>query len=338
MKTGLIVTGHPGLVIPPRRKPDLTNRLGIQGTVKSVELIDSKTGIIKRKLGPFPNLITNAGLNGIGNGTQLQDLIAYVSVGTDNTPPDVTDTALGAKVDTGYNDDGGFADVWAAGPSYAYWTATRTREIPEEFGNGNLTELGFFTGAGAGTMWMRALFLDGEGDPTTVTKTDNEKLRIVYEWRVYLTLIPTTDILTINSIVTDCENRALQGNDGDAWGIYGILASLGEWNEDNRRANVWENAGGNWPTIDGGNFQGSNSQSTSITNVAYGSGDFYRDQDLVWDPGLGNWGGGIGALTIPRNGPYTDSTHALGVKFDPHVAKLDTQRFTFRCRTAFGRH
>ena len=49
MKTGVIITGHPGLVIPPWRKPDITNRLGIQGTVKSVELIDSKTGLIKRK-------------------------------------------------------------------------------------------------------------------------------------------------------------------------------------------------------------------------------------------------------------------------------------------------
>ncbi len=338
MKTGVIVTGHPGLVIPPWRRPDLTNRLGIQGIVKSVELIDSKTGIIKRQLGPFPNLITNAGLNGIGNGTELQNLIEYVSVGTDNTPPDVTDTSLGSIVDTGYNSDGGFATLYAAGPSYAYWTATRTREIGEAFGNGNLTELGFFTGAGIGTMWMRALFLDGVGSPTTITKTANEKLRIVYEWRVYLTLIPTTDALTINGVPTDCENRALQGNDSDAWGFYGILNYLGNWNTDNRRANVWENVGGAWPAIDGGGFGGNNSQSTSITNVAYGSGNFYRDQDLVWDPGLGNWGGGIGALTIPYNGNFSEGTHALGVKFDPHVAKLDTQRFTFRCRTAFGRH
>lgn len=338
MKTGVIVTGHPGLVIPPRRKPDVTNRLGIQGIVKSVELIDSRTGLIKRKLGPFPNLITNAGLNAIGNGTKISDLTAYVSVGTDNTPPDVTDVALGAKVDTGYNDDGGYDDVYTAGPSYAYWTGTRTREIPEAYGNGNLTELGFFVDAGVGTMWMRALFLDGEGSPTTVTKTDNEKLRIVYEWRVYLTLIPTTDVLTINAVSTDCENRALRGNNTDAWGLWGILAYLGYWSTNEIRASAYENPGGTWPTIDGGGFGGSSALATSLTNVAYGSGDFYRDQDLVWDPGVANWGGGIGALTVPFNGFYTYGKHALGVKFDPHVAKINTQRFTFRCRTAFGRH
>lgn len=310
-------------------------RFGIEGRIKAVELIDAKTGFIKRRLTEFPNLITDAGLNAVGNGTQIDDLVDYVAVGTDNTTPAVTDTALGAQVDDRYQSTGGFSDVAASGPSYAYWSYTRTREIDEAFGNGNLTELGFFSALSGGTMWCRQLFLSG-GSPTTVTKTSNEKLRIIYEWRIYLVTTPTTDVLTIDTVSTDCDSRALQGNDGDAWGADGYIRYLGNWTTDERRANAYETQ--SFPTIDGGNFTGSAENASSISMVAYSSGTFQRDMDIVFEPGVANFVTGIGAINLPYVGSFLGGTQGLGTTFDPKVDKDNTERFTFRARIAFGRH
>lgn len=334
MRSRLIVTGHPGLIKPPWEPPHVTTPLGIRGIVKSVELIDAKTGLIKRRLEEFENLITNAGLNGIGNGTRIDALAKWIAVGTDNTAPDVTDTALGSQLGGRYEDNGGFFDQQDAGPSYAYWSFVRTREIPENDCNGNLTELALFSAESGGTMWMRQLFLSG-GSPTTLTKTNNEILRIIYEWRVYLVLIPTTDALTINSVAIDCDSRALQGNDDDAWGSQGIVSRIGAWTTDERRSKAYET--NTFPSIDGGLFSGTGSQATTVTTEAYGGGNFYRDQDLIWDPGAGNFGSGIGAVTLPYIGDFIGGSNAFGTTFTPKVAKSNLQRFTFRARVSFTR-
>lgn len=334
MRSPLIVTGHPGLIKPPWEPPHMIQRVGIRGIVKAVELIDARTGLIKRRLEEFENLITNAGLNGIGNGTRIDALAKYIAVGTDNTAPDPTDTGLGSQLGDRYDADGGFADAAAAGPAYAYWSFVRTREIPADDCNGNLTELGLFSAAEGGTLWMRQLFLSG-GSPTVLTKTDNEILRIIYEWRVYLVLSPTTDELTINTVEIDCESRALQGNDDDAWGTQGVVQRLGAWTTDNRRASAYET--NSFPAIDGGTFSGGGSIATTINTIAYGGDNFYLDQDLIWDPGAANFDTGIGAVALPRIGDYIGSAQFCGTTFTPKVAKSDLQRFTFRARVSFTR-
>lgn len=334
MPSKLIVTGHPGLEIPPWRRPDRTTRLGIKGIIKAVELIDAKTGFVKRRLTEFPNLIVNAGLNGIGNGATISSLIDFVGVGTDNTTPAVGDTSLGSQVGARYNANGGFPDVVAAGASYAYWSVTRTREIPANDGNGNLTELGFFSLSTGGVMWNRALFLSG-GVPTTLTKTVNEILRIVYEWRVYLVLTPTDDVITINTVSTTCSSRALRGNDDDAWGTQGIATRLGSWQTDYRRCSAFET--NTFPAIDGGGFTGLGQQCSSISTVTYVSGNFYVDQDIIFEPGTGNFTTGIGAIALPRIGDFSGSASPLGTIFTPKVSKSNLQRFTFRARVSFTR-
>lgn len=318
-----------------KKKPDLYVPIAIEGIVKKVQLIDVKTGRIKQELGPFPNLIVDAGLNAIGNGTDIDTLVEYLAVGTDNTAPAVGQTALGSQVDDRYNGDDGFADVVTTGSGFAYWELTRTRLVPAAFGNGNLTELGFFQSLSGGTMWSRMLFLDGGGSPTTVVKTSSESLRVVYAWRVTLVLSPTTDVLTIDSVSTDCDSRAIQGNDANAWGANGYLAKLGTWDTDNRRASAYES--NTFPAIDGGIFTGDNAQSSSISMVAYGSGTFYRDMDIVFEPGVANFTTGIGAVALPYVGTFVSGKHGLATTFDPKVGKDNTERFTFRARVAWGR-
>jgi hypothetical protein len=313
--------------------------LGIEGIIKSVELINVKTGKVTLRLGPFPNLIVDAAMNAIGSSsadTDIDSLIEYLGVGTDNTAPAAGQTALGSQVDDRYNDNDGFSDSYASGAGYAYWEATRTRVIAAAFGNGNLTELGFFKAASGDTMWSRALFLDGGGSPTTVVKTSDEELRVVYAWRVYLTLSPTTDVLTIDSISTDCDSRALKGNESDAWGALGYLRYLGRWNTDYRVAKGYET--NVFPAIAGGGFTGDSDLPDSISLVSYGAGNFYRDMDIVFEPGDANFTTGIGAIALPHPYLISQGDHALGTTFDPKVDKSNLERFTFRARVSWGKH
>jgi hypothetical protein len=320
-----------------------TAHFGLRGIVKSVELIDIHTGMPKPinaagdlKLGPFPNLIVDAALNGIGNGKPIDDMVEYLGVGTDNTAPAANQTALSSQVDDRYNSDGGFSDSNASGPANAYWSVTRTREIGPAFGNGNLTELGFFEDESGGTMWSRMLFLDGVGSPTTVVKSSNESLRVVYEWRVYLVLSPTSDVFDIDSVSTDCESRAIQGNDGDAWGGDGYAYFLGTWDEDSRRCRAYES--NTFPAIDGGTFTGDSDLADSVDFLAYGSDDFYIDVDIVFEPGDANFTTGIGAIALPYCGSFIGGKHGLATTFDPKVDKDNTERFTFQGRVSWGRH
>src|SRR5690606_11810156 len=152
----------------------------------TVELIHARTGLVKRRL-HFRNLITNAGLDALAGGTGISSLINYLAVGTGSSEPNYTDTTLNAEV-ARTNSTGGFADSDAmvgSGDLVEYWRRIRTRVFGQNEANGNLAELGFFSAAQGGTMWNRQLFRDELGNPTAITKTNEDQLRVRYEYRVY---------------------------------------------------------------------------------------------------------------------------------------------------------
>lgn len=163
-------------------------------------LIDRRGREVKG--GEGPNLITDQGLDQIATKSILLrqgaaalptpgtyfEIIAYCAVGTDNTAPAVTDTALGTEV-------GRTATMYQEEElnrtSNGVYELTRYIEFDYAEANGNLTEWGFsYDGTGPGLLFNRALFLDGGGSPEVVTKTSDYKLRIIYTLEV--TLSPVT--------------------------------------------------------------------------------------------------------------------------------------------------
>ena len=58
---------------------------------------------------------------------------------------------------------------------------------------------------------------------------------------------------------------------------------------------------------------------------------------LCIDPGVANFGTGIGAVDLPKVGPFSGGDVGLGTTFTPKVGKTDTERFTFRARVSFAR-
>lgn len=122
------------------------------------------------------NLILDAGITRLlgTNGSVLQ----YISVGSGSTAPTVGQTQLVSKIahtgrsqsfTHGYNGDGGYG-----------WTKLSV-QFDKGAAAGNISELG--VGWDGTNLWSRALVLDAEENPTTITVLSDEFLTVIYELR-----------------------------------------------------------------------------------------------------------------------------------------------------------
>jgi len=143
----------------------------------------------------FNNLITNNGLNELTATYKMGDAC---HVGTGSTPPQETDSGLDvflAESDSYDNILTGTSNSLTP-PYYGYQTRTYTFDIGNA--EGNLTEVGVGSELieGRGLM-SRALILDGNSNPTTLTVLANEILEVTYKVRVYG---PTDDVASTTII------------------------------------------------------------------------------------------------------------------------------------------
>lgn len=117
------------------------------------------------------NLITNAGfgmtLEMLGKATSRPNWITHLAVGSDDTDPTVTDTALGTQL----------ARVPA---TFSHTANAKTASFAGEFGagvgTGAIVEAGLFNAATGGTMLNRIIFgaiNKGAADILTITATIN---------------------------------------------------------------------------------------------------------------------------------------------------------------------
>src|SRR5690606_7534789 len=88
----------------------------------------------------------------------------------------------------------------------------------ENQANGNLAELGFFSAADGGTMWNRQLFRDELGNPTAITKTSEDQLRVTYEYRVYPPWDDLVQEIEVNGVPVEVVNRPQQVASASEWG------------------------------------------------------------------------------------------------------------------------
>jgi len=157
-----------------------------------------RDGKVKQE-GEMHNLVLDQGLDYVASFGLSIPVFAYCAVGTGSTAPAVTDTGLVAeisRVNTTYQGDSRNM------VSNGVYDVTRYFEFTYGAANGNLTEFGMSPNSAAGTnLFSRALFVDGGGTPTPITKTSAEKLRIAYTLTVTLTpTVMTAGSFTITNI------------------------------------------------------------------------------------------------------------------------------------------
>jgi hypothetical protein len=307
-------------------------------TVQLGRNLDGKKGppIILREL-KFKNLIVNGGLDLLGsNSTSLSStFLNYIAVGTGSTAPANTDAGLVSETGVRTNSNGGFADVTGFGPANAYAFLQHTRLFTEAQSNGNLTELGFFTASTSGTMWMRQLFKDGTGTPTTVVKTASDQLKIIYEMRIYPPSADVVNTITISGTLYTYTHRA--ANIGASpWSFASMFQasknlfawSSSEFDDAYETATLGTTAGA--PS-------GTNATADSLSFSTYSAGNYYRDKTSKWEPATGNFGTGIGATTV--NIFNTGARVPMfQTSWSPKFTKDNTKRLTLVTRLSWARH
>jgi hypothetical protein len=297
-----------------------------------VDLIDAKSGVIKRHL-EFKNLITNAALDAMYN-TSVNAMISWAAVGTSSTAPTNGDTTLGAEiapaVSNRTNNNGSVAitDTYTAGPP-DYWEHVQNYLFVEAQANGNLTEIGLFTGSSGGTMWTRQLLKDGTGTPTVITKTATDQLRIIYKVRIYPPTADNTGTVTISTVNYDYITRAAFAASAN-WG-FGMIAGGPSYG---RTQTSFAYSGALGARTAGP--AGSNVGNTSVSSLAYVSGNYYYDMTNIWDPSIANFGaGGIPSVGIMDSSSFG---RAFQTGFTPFLPKDNTKRLTLVHRISWGRY
>ncbi len=173
----------------------------------------------------FDNLITNAGLDFLGSSTS--DNLLFCQIGTGNTDPALTDTALATRV-SGTSDAGlGGASGVSGDNTYLYRRVSR--RFPAGTIHGvNLAEVGMAQTT-SGTLFSRSLLKDALGATTTITLESDEVLDVVYELRCYLTVGDTTVTQDVDGVSTTVTIRLHGVITGTQWTNFASVLGVGFW-------------------------------------------------------------------------------------------------------------
>lgn len=163
----------------------------------------------------FPNLILDAGLNRIGSG----GIISYCQVGTGSTAPTNSDVALVNRIGSTASQTVTNTGAQASAPYYGYHRMTF--RFAAGVATGNLSEVGVGW-ASSGSLFSRALILDGGGAPTTITVLADEVLDVTYELRTYPPLVDVTGSVNISGVTY---NYTLRASTVQSWATSNYAAS-----------------------------------------------------------------------------------------------------------------
>lgn len=313
-------------IIEPRRELRVTN--GLCGRFKlEAERPDGQRRLLADW---FPNLITNAGLNRIGASSGW---LATCAVGTGSTVPDFTDTTLVSQVASTTSVQTSSRSAQSDQPYYG--SITKTYRFAQGAAAGNLTEVGIGWSGSPLNLFSRALILDDEGNPTTITVLEDEFLDVSYEFRVYP---PESDVMgqvNIGGVDRDTVRRAAQvtttsmwatSNDGDRGGI-----SIGTTGT--KAARAYNGALGGVTGVP----SGTSSNRSAVDPDAYTVDTFYREALVTWGLNDGNLSGGISAIGFTLGDSTVSGLGAMQISFDPPIAKTNQEILALVLRHTWGR-
>lgn len=304
-----------------KKHPQIQLRTGLQGWFK-LEAV-KRDGTRRLLADWFPNLITNSGLEAVAVGGYLGECL----VGTGNTAPNVNDTALAAQVATTSTIHDSVA---AAQPGSPYYGAiTNTYRFAEGVAAGNLAEVG--VGIASGSLFSRALILDGLGSPTTITVLIDEVLDVTYQLRLYpSTEADVTDSIVISAVSYNYTLRASRVTDGAGWTISSAGDIAGGF------------AGGAVTAYDDvigpitGSPAGTPGGASTTVNDAYSAASHQRDFTCTWDLDSANFGGGIKSVEA-RFGLSAARLGSMQIEFDTPLPKDNTKVLTLGFRQVWAR-
>lgn len=207
-------------------------RLG--GRFRAVVSKDAECKQVVEDTGFFDNLITNTGMNRVGEVTTgnsggsltaFHTLCGRFVVGSGSAAPQFTDTALQNPV--AFASANPMLDSESSNYDRGWYEITVRHQFGQGQAAGNLSEIGIQHTSTSGPLWSRALILDGLGNPTTITVLPDDFLTCYYTLRV---MIPKEDVVfnidvdydedgIVPTVVTGRPVRANDSSSEWGWGF-----------------------------------------------------------------------------------------------------------------------
>lgn len=304
--------------------------------IEAAVLNDDGVEVSRRVLADwFPNLITNQGLDYMGNSS---DWLNACQVGTGAAVPAFTDTALAAYLAGTVTKQNVTSSIPGSAP---YYMATNiTFRFSAGVATGNLSEVGVGKTLASGNLYSRALILDGGGAPTTITVLANEVLDVTYSIRVYPPAADVTGIVTISGVNYNYTVRALDVNspNGTSSGKWGIPNSGTSFTDGTDASMVAPGLAGGQVVFNGSMVPvtsvaptGTSDLVNTITTAAYVGGSLQRDGTQTLDLNQGNLAGGI---TVVK---FAFGWCAYQCGFSPAIPKDGTKTLTLTFRHSWSR-
>jgi hypothetical protein len=285
----------PSLWLPRRELwiPELeiacTNRM--RGRYK-LDVVRSD-GTIRKSTGWIDNVITNVGLDNIGNHLSSY---AYCHCGTGSTTPAVTDTGLTTWLASTNNVTASSAAASGTSPYMGYYQATY--RFAAGTATGNISEVGIGPNSGNTQMFSHALVLDGGGSPTTITVLSTEALDVTYQIQNFPPLVDVTGgSLTLTGATGSPFSTTVRASHA---------GSAGNWSAQFPNGGMYYGSGYSLNSVYAtqtlgaitANPAGTGYSVPSPTNQAYTNGNYYQDATLSFALIDGNAPGGVGSADL----------------------------------------
>lgn len=310
---------RPKHLLIPKREITMQPRMAGYYKIEAVRLDGTKRLLADW----FPNLILDAGLNRWGTGA----IISHCQVGTGNTAPANTDTALVTYVAGSSTQQAASVGAQGTAPYYGF------RQITFRFATGVATGTLAEVGVGwaiSGSLFSRALILDGGGSPTTITVLADETLDVTYELRFYPPLVDVVDTINISGVDYDYTLRAALVTNSLAWALN--VATL-----------ITTVSATNYVAYSGAvgaitsSPSGTTGSSSSAAAAAYSNNSLQRDFTVTWGLNNGNVSGGIMSVGFNTSSSDEECGGAYQVEFDPVIPKDATKTLSLSYRVQWAR-
>lgn len=287
--------------------------IGVSGRfVFTVHQSDGCGGVVAgtaRTVAEFPNLITNTGLDMIGNALDPNACV----VGSGATAPAFTDTTLVTQVASTTTVNASTAS-YSASPEYGQ--RSQTYRFAAGVAAGNLTEVGMKNGS---ALWSRALILDGLGSPTTITVLATEVLDVTYVLRVQPPAADVTGNVVISGTTYNYTARPSQtGTWQNIFGFTSIFVPS---------ITAYDGAIGARATQPSGNLAGG----SAVAN-AYSNGSYIRTYTGTFGLNSANYANGVTAFSMSSIGYWQ-----FGINASANIPKNSAQTLTTTFTVAWAR-